>query len=77
MKLATGSRVKVFDCSGINSGKCGVIVNSRTITFNYRLIPMLEGEYKPWDKKRQKEEVFIAYDDDTISSMYKNRLKLI
>ena len=74
MRFHIGEKVKVCGGSGCDSGKVGVIIPRSQVPMkqtNGGLIPDLEGHYKPVDWG---EEVPVLLDDDTIITMYKNRL---
>jgi hypothetical protein len=76
-KIGAGDRVQISDLSGISSGKTGVVVPERKVKFNDRRVPILEGEYKPWDTLRRLKERFVQLDDGSIIAMFVDRLHKI
>lgn len=73
MKFKIGDYVKVSECSGIDSGKIGVIVNRSKVKTNYRGVPTnIMGCYKPVDWTT---EVAIKVDEtNELITMFKNRI---
>ena len=57
--------------SGVNSGKCGVIVNKTRVRTDGRGVPTeIEGAYRPL----QHNEVVLRLDDGRLIAMFKERL---
>jgi hypothetical protein len=76
MALKIGDRVQVVHCSGVDSGKEGVIISNREIPMKQTgggIIPALEGHYRPM----QTSEVGVRLDGGEIITMFRNRLKLM
>ena len=86
--LVPGARVRVVECSGVDSRKEGVIVlNSHASEINqqppgkpswgenpYGTVYGERGRYKPFDPKR---EAIIRGDDGKLFTMFKDRLQII
>ena len=70
-KFPVGTRVKVVEGSGLDSGKIGTVMDVRDVRIRGDGVPLLEGAYSPVDWKK---EVPIKMDDGTKISMFKNRL---
>ena len=72
-KFRVGERVCVgVGHSGVDSGKCGVVVDRREVRTNGRGVPTeVAGAYKPVDWKS---EVAIRLDNGKLITMYKERL---
>jgi hypothetical protein len=67
-----GTRVKVSDGSGIDSGKEGIIVERSRVRTDGRGVPTnIIGAYKPVDWSR---DVAVQLDNGSIITMPKNRL---
>lgn len=57
--------------SGVDSGKCGTIVNKAMLRYSGRGVPLeIEGAYQPL----RKDEVVLRLDDGRLIAMFKNRL---
>jgi hypothetical protein len=57
--------------SGVNSGKCGIIVNKALVRTDGRGVPMeIEGAYKPL----RGDEVVLRLADGRLIAMFKDRL---
>ena len=69
--LRVGQRVRVADCSGIDSNKEGVIISPSRIRINGRGVPELPGHFKPADWKRERA---VQLDDGNIITMFVDRL---
>ena len=64
-----GTRVRVGEGAGLDSGKVGVVVKPR---LDHRGFPKdVPGVYKPFDPKK---EAYILCDDQTYTAMYFNYL---
>ena len=73
--MRLGDKVQVAHGSGVDSGQTGEVISQFQVRFDGRGIPELEGEYKPWDSKRMRDECFVRLDSTgRIISMFKNRL---
>jgi len=73
-KPKVGTRVKVTECSGVDSGKEGVVIDPRFVKKGWMNIPEIPGEYRPWDGKRASRESFIRLDSGAVIAMFNNRL---
>jgi len=72
MDLKTGTKVKISNGSGIDSGKTGTLVDNKLVKLNGRGIPELPGHYKPIDWKQ---EYAIKLDGKgELITMFKNRV---
>jgi hypothetical protein len=69
--LRVGQRVRVADCSGIDSNKEGVVISPSRIRVNARGVLEIPGHYKPtdWSKERA-----VLLDDGNVITMFKDRL---
>jgi len=65
------TRVRVTQGSGLDSGKCGVIVPLSQVKTNHRGIPKLPGHYQPIGRN----EVAVLLDNGELITMFKNRLE--
>lgn len=71
-----GDRVEISEGSGIDSGKEAVVVNQSEIKTDGRGVPTntVDNPYKPVDWKK---EVAIKFDDGSLRTMFKNRLRKV
>ena len=71
MRLLYGTRVRVCDGSGLESGTVGTVVHPAKILTNGRGSPCIPGYYKPVDWSK---EVAIETDEGRLLTMFKDRL---
>jgi len=70
--FSVGTRVRVSGGSGVDSGKEGIVVSRQEVKTDGRGVPTnVPGCYKPVDWSR---EVAIRMDDESLMTMFKNRL---
>jgi len=70
--MRIGDKVKVCACSGVDSGRSGVVIDWRAVPTNGGGVPQLgEGHYKPMDRRR---ECAIREDSGRVFTMFRNRL---
>ena len=75
MKFTIGTKVQVTDDSGLSSGRCGTVVSPKEIKTDGQGKPInVSGAYKPVDWKR---EVAVRLENGKLTTMFKNRLKLV
>lgn len=72
-QLTIGTRIKISEGSGIDSGKHGVIIDKRSIITRNDGIPILEGHYKPVNWRK---ESAVLLDNGRIITMFNNRLEV-
>ena len=76
MALKTGDRVQVIECSGVDSGKTGVIVSRMVVPLKSTpcgMVPDLPGHYRPMNNN----EVAVRLGDGTLITMFRSRLRLM
>jgi hypothetical protein len=67
--MAVGTRIKIVEGSGLDSGKTGVIQMPR---LDWRGMPKdVHGAYKPFDPTK---EFYIRLDNGTFTTMFKVRV---
>ena len=72
-KFRIGQRVCVSEGSGIDSGRCGVIVSPREVVTDGRGIPRnIPGAYSEMDLSRERP---VRLDNGRLILMFKNRLR--
>ena len=72
--LKPGTRVRIADCSGVDSNKTGVIMPLQALRLTGRGIPDLPGEYRPWTAARTRFERLVRLDDGSTVTMFRDRL---
>jgi hypothetical protein len=75
MELEVGTRVKVNEGAGLDSGREGIIVHHSCLPLNGRgILNIGEGHYKPFDSSR---EAVILDDNDKMFTMFWGCLSVI
>ena len=73
--MRTGSRVRICQGAGIDSGKVGTVVDRSEVKIDHRCVPTnVAGAYKPVDWQ---EEVAVRLDGGQLITMFKSYLEAI
>ena len=71
--LRIGTKVRVCQCSGVDSGRTGRVVSPRKVKTDGHCVPKIIGHYKPVNWRK---ESAVLDNNGNLFTMFDNRLRI-